>query len=399
MTMATKHEVLLDHLNDWLLAKGDRKRRSKIAQVVCEAIRIHPKSVSRAFRRLQMRDPSQNSGSSRRGRRPLYGSDVTAALFKIWEVGDHPCGELLHPMVAEYVAVLERDGQWKHGQTTTDSLLQMSLGTMKRRVLGLTKKHRRSRGVSSTRPSSLKSIIPIFKGPWKDVAPGVGQIDTVAHCGDTLLGDFVFTVNYTDVATYWIIPRAQWNHGQMATAGSLQTIRAKLPFEMRGLHPDTGSEFINWNLKTWCDREQIELNRSEPGKKNDNMYVEERNGHVVRRYLGYTRYDVPETIVAINELYDTLTLYLNHWKAVRRQLKRERVGSKYVRSYEQQAKTPYRRVREHPDIPEEVKHRLQEEHEKLNPLHLKDRIDMLKLKVYKLQQTARDRHLSTSESR
>lgn len=395
MTMATKHEVLREHLKDWLEANGDKKRRAKIAQVVCEAIRIHPKSVSRAFRRLQMSDASsRESGGSRRGRRPVYGQDVTAALFQIWEVGDYPCGELLHPIVSEYVTVLGRDGEWKHGQAPTDLLLHMSLGTMKRRVLGLAKKHGRSRGMSSTKPSSLKSIIPIFKGPWDGLSPGVGQIDTVAHCGDTLLGNFVFTVNYTDVATYWVIPRAQWNKGQVATAESLQTIRAKLPFEMRGLHPDTGSEFINWNLKAWCDKEHIDLTRSEPGKKNDNMYVEERNGHIVRRYLGYTRYDAPETVIIINELYDVLALYVNHWKPVRRQLKRERIGSKYVRVYEARAKTPYQRVLEHPSISEEVKRRLQEEHETLNPLHLKKRIDMLKMKAYKLQQATRNRRES-----
>jgi hypothetical protein len=244
------------------------------------------------------------------------------------------------------------------------------------------------KGISATKPSHLKQIIPIFKGPWKDKPPGWGQIDTVAHCGHTLLGDFVWTVNYTDVATYWVIPRAQWNKGQEATKESLETIQVKLPVSMLGLHPDTGSEFINWILKRWCDVEKIDLSRSEPGKKNDNMYVEERNGHVVRKYLGYVRFDKREVVPVVNELYDALALYLNHFQAVRRTVSKERVGAKYRRTYEKTAKTPYQRMLEHTAVPEEAKGKLRTEHTKLNPLLLLREIDRLTARVMKIQKTA-----------
>lgn len=389
MNMTTKHEVLKDHLLEWLEAKNDRKKRGQIVKMVCAAIRIHPKSVPRAFTRIRLRgmDPRR-----RRGRPRKHAPNVIAALKDVWEAADQCCAELLHPVVLEYVTIFKRDGQWRHCGETTEQLTVMTLGTMKRRVGALTVKYgRRRHGMSSTKPSSLKSIIPIFKGPWKDVLPGTGQIDTVAHCGDSLSGDLVFTVNYTDAATYWIIPAAQWNKGQMATADSLKSIRDKLPFPMRMLHPDTGGEFINMNLKTWCDKEDIKLSRSEPGKKNDNMYVEERNGHVVRRYLGYVRYDVPETVPVINELYDSLSIYLNHFKAVRRQVTKERVGVKYVRRYESVAKTPYERVMEHPSVLQEAKQRLLAQHSTLNPLNLKLQIDTLVMRAYKLQKSTRNR--------
>lgn len=385
--MATKFDVLKEHLQAWLDARKNRKRRGEIIKLISAAIHLHPKSVPRAFKRLQLR----GKDSKRRSGRPrVYTPDVIAALFDTWECGDRCCGELLHPMIPEYVDILKRDREWTHGENATMKLLKMSLGTMKRHTLSLQKKHGIRRGLGTTKPSSLKSIVPIFKGPWKDVAPGKGQIDTVAHCGDMTEGDYVFTVNYTDAATYWMIPRAQWNKGQTATLASLAMIRSRLPFPILMLHPDTGSEFINWTLKKWCDIEDIELTRSEPGKKNDNMYVEERNGHVVRRYLGYARYDFPEVVDAMNELYDILALYLNHFKAVRRQTSKERVGAKYVRKYELQAKTPYMRVIEHPAIPEDAKRHLREEHAKLNPLRLKKRIDILIMKAYKIQKTARN---------
>jgi transposase InsO family protein len=384
--MATKHEVLKDHLAEWLSAKNDRKKRGEIIKLVCAAIRINPKSVPRAFRRIQMRGVDS---APRSGRPTVYTPDVIAALHDLWEAGNMSCGELLHPVGAEYMRIMKRDGDWIHSETATTKLLAMSLGTMKRRVLALQKKHGLRRGLSSTRPSSLKSIIPIFKGPWKDLSPGHGQIDTVAHCGDTLLGDFIFSVNYVDAATYWTIPRAQWNKGQTATIASIEAIRERLPFALLELHPDSGSEFINWNLKRWSEREKIGLSRSEPGKKNDNMYIEERNGHVIRRYLGYRRFDEPAVVAAMNELYEVLSLYQNHFKAVRRQISKERVGAKYVRKYEKTAMTPYQRVLEHKDISEEIKKHLREEHEKLNPLRLKKQIDTLIQNINNIQNAAR----------
>jgi len=150
-------------------------------------------------------------------------------------------------------------------------------------------------------------------------------------------------------------------------------------------HPDTGSEFINWTAKAWFEQAGIELTRSEPGKKNDNMCVEERNGHVVRKYLGYLRYDVPEIVPIMNELYYELNLYLNHFMPVRRTIEKVRVGAKYKRTYEKIAMTPFKRIMGHAAISEATKQRLCAEHDLLNPLHLKRKIDILIKKIYSLQ--------------
>lgn len=231
----------------------------------------------------------------------------------------------------------------------------------------------------------MKHIIPTFNGPWKTLPPGHGQIDTVIH-NDSLLGDSVYTLNYTDSATCLCIPRAQWNKGQEATKESMIAIKALLPFPWLSAHPDSGSEFINFNVKSWCDRNHIEMTRSRPNRKNDNMYVEERNGHVVRKMVGYITLDCMEVVELLNAYYDVLATYLCHFVAVRRMLGKERIGSKYKRLYEKIAKTPYQRIVEHSDVSTTDKEKIQAEHKKLNPLVLKKEMEKRLKKVYDTQQ-------------
>jgi hypothetical protein len=388
MTMETKDEVFKEHLEEWLECNGNRKKRGEIAKHIVFATKCHPKSVSRTFKRLQLLEAKPE----RRGRPRYYDAGVATALRDVWEAGDRACGELIHPQIPEYVATMQRDGQWKHGDIATSKLLAISEGTTKRRIGAFRKKiDMRGKGLSGTSPSALKNIIPIRKGPWKDTLPGDGQLDTVAHCEGSLAGSFIWTLNYTDIATYWTAIRAQWNKGQEATKESVIAIRKRLPFPLTGLHPDSGGEFINWVLKEWCDEEKIDLSRSEPYKKNDNMCVEERNGHIIRRYLGWERLDDIATLSLVNELCDTVGLYTNHWKAVKRMTSKERVGAKYKRTYEKRALTPYARVLAREDIAEEAKEKLRTEHETLNPLLLLKKIVTLKKKIYEITKASRNR--------
>lgn len=248
---------------------------------------------------------------------------------------------------------------------------------------------RKRHGLSSTSPSILKNIIPVVSGEWVDKPAGYGQIDTVVHCGDSLLGDLVFSVNYTDIATLWHGLSAQWNKGQHVTLKSVALIKARLPFPLRGLHPDTGSEFINWHLKDYCDQNNIELTRSRPNHKNDNAYVEQKNGHVIRRFMGYTRLDVSQVVPVVNELYVVLETYLNHFVPSRKCLTKIRIGAKYRRRYDQ-AQTPYQRVLTQPDLPEDVKKQLKQRHEQLNPLNLRQQIDKLTTRIFKIQRENRN---------
>ena len=378
--MATKNKIFERYLEEYL--KATKERKSEILDHVVDVIGTHRKAAIRRFRVLQLRDKTLPEG---RGRPVYYTKEVEVALYTVWEAANQQCGELLFPSIPEYVAILERDGMWSHGDEATNKLLAMKKRTVRRRCEKLKKKHGIGKGKSGTKPSLLKSIIPIRKGPWTDKGVGAGQLDTVAHCGGSLLGDFVWTLNYTDIATYWIVPRAQWNKGEQATVLSMKTIKKRLPFPWVYAHPDSGGEFINWHAKDWCDEHNITYERSEPNKKNDNCYVEERNGHVVRKYLGYTRFDCRAVVDDINELYDVLALYLNHFQTVRRTESKERIGAKYKRTFEEIAKTPYQRVLERSDVPDEIKDTLCTEHEQLNPLVLKQKIDTLTMKIMKKQ--------------
>ncbi len=379
MTMATKNNIFKRYLEEYL--KADRKRQGEILDHIGDVLGMHRKAAIRKFKRLQMRHASW---SDKRGRPTIYTSDVTAALKTIWEAGNEVCGELLHPLVNEYVDILIRDKMWIHASDVTMKLRAMSEGTIKRRVSHFMKARKPRKGISSTKPSHLKKIVPIFTGPWKDKPPGFSQIDTVMH-SSSAAGNAVYTVNYTDAATYLVIPRAQFNKGKRATQESMKNIQGRLPFLWLGAHPDTGSEFLNWFVKDWCDQEKIQLSRSRPGQKNDNMYVEERNGHVIRKHVGYITLNCPQAADALNKLYDVLTPYLMHFVAVRRMTGKHKVLSKYQRQYEQKAKTPYQRILAHPKVKKSVKEKLQQQHSLLNPLVLKKEIERRLTKVYAVQ--------------
>lgn len=379
MTMKTKTDIFNEYLEEYL--KANKNQKSLLLNHVCFVTKMHRKAAIRKFGVLQFCDSRKQE---KRGRSEYYGPDVTVALKEVWEIGNEVCGELLFPLINEYIDIFMRDKLWKHSDDATAKLRAMKLATVKRRVGNFLKARGRRSGISATRPSHLKNIIPIFNGPWKELPPGNGQIDTVLH-KDTMLGDAVYTLNYADSATCLCIPRAQWNKGQTTTVESMKKIKERLPYPWLMAHPDTGAEFINYQAKDWFEENKIKFTRSRPGRKNDNMYVEERNGHVIRKMVGYMNLDCPEAVEPLNSYYDAMTPYLMHFVTVRRMLGKEKDQSKYRRIYEKIPKTPYQRILEHKDVTEEAKEKLRAEHFKLNPLLLKKEMEKRLKKVYDIQ--------------
>jgi len=382
MTMTTKRDIFKEHLRAWCAARKDKKRRGEIIRHICFVTKVHPKSIPRSFTRLQMRDGSLQE---RRGRKAYYTPDVTAALRQVWDIASEPCAENLYAVVPEYVAILEKDGAWRHSTEATAKLLQMSLGTMKYRVAGFSRQRFLTHGKSTTAKGAIHSLIPVRTGPWSEAAAGTEQIDTVAHCGDSTVGDFIYTVNSTDVPTLWGTRRAQWNKGQRVTVVSMEQLDTDIPFRVHEWHPDSGSEFINWHCQGWCEQRGQRLTRSRPNRKNDNCFVEERNGHIVRRWVGYARLDAREVVDALNDVYAVLTPYCNHFMASRRIVSKQRSGAQWKIARERVAKTPYQRVLERDEVPEGVKTKLKREHETLSPLVLKEEIDRRLKKVFTVQ--------------
>jgi hypothetical protein len=384
MNMTTKNNIFARYLDEYLIASNERKQA--ILDHICDVTAMHRKSAIRKLGRLQLRGRFE---TEKRGRKTYYTSDVTLALKTVWRAASELCGELVRPIIEEYVAVLKRDNLWSHSPEATTKLLVMSEATVKRRVAIFMGAKEPSKGKSVTSPSRLKEIIPIFIGPWRDKPPGYGQVDTVVHCGSSLTGDMVFSVKFTDIATLWISLSAQWNKGQRATRDSLSRIQSKMPFPILGMHPDTGSEFINWHLLAWTKEQSIELTRSRPNHKNDNAYVEQKNGHVIRRFLYYTRLDNRELVPLINKMYDLLEIYLNHFVPSRKCLEKVRIGSKYKRRYDK-GQPAYRRVLADDSISQAIKDTLTAQHQTLNPLLLKRQIDSLTAEIFKLNKTLRE---------
>jgi hypothetical protein len=208
MTMQTKNEVFQRYLPVYL--KSSKQDKQVILNTVCEVTHFHRKAAIRKFHKMRM---GLEGGNRRRGRPVVYGSLSVDALKAVWETASEICGELVHPVISDYVNILKRDGQWKHSEPVTEKLLQMSEGTVKAKVGQFMKARHRRKGISATSPSALKNIIPIVVGEWADKPPGYGQIDTVVHCGSSLQGDMAFSLNYTDIATLWVGLQAQWNKG------------------------------------------------------------------------------------------------------------------------------------------------------------------------------------------
>ena len=307
--MDTKQQIFERYKDEYFKAgaekKGGRKRQGEILKIVCDVTGMVRKAAIRKFRRSQTKDPC---AEEHRGRAVYYTTDVTAALKDVFDASNGLCGELLHTLISDYVEIFKRDKMWVHTDGATGKLLAMSERTTKRRVHEFEKTRRKGQGFSSTVPSNIKTIIPVFVGPWRDADPGHEQIDTVALCGGSLKGDFIYTLTSIDVATYWNILGAQWNKGAETTIENRVRMRKRLPMPHIRDHSDTGSEFINYDTYDWSVESELLLTRSRPGHSNDNCYVEERNAHVVRKYLGYQRLDCKEALEPLNDFFNVLNI-------------------------------------------------------------------------------------------
>lgn len=379
MTMNTKHQVLRGSLGRYL--KATKREKKAMLDEWSISLGMHRKSVIRFLKREQRRD--SRVVPARRGRRERYGPSVTVALKEVWEMSSELCGERLHPIVGEYVRILQRDAMWNHAKDTTALLFQMSLGTMKNRIAKF-RSYKRKQRQNTTKAGQLITAIPLRTGPWENPKPGYGEIDTVVHCGDTLAGDMAYTVNYTDITTTWAEAGAQMNKGERETKRTITSIKQRLPFTLLGLDPDNGSEFVNWHLKGWCDTQTptIELTRSRPYKKNDNAHIEQKNGAIIRQFIGYRRIDTTAQVELLNQLYaGPLRLYVNFFQPSMKCVSKKRIGSKYKRSYDT-PKTPYNRILEIDFIDQEVKKQLSAIYDTLNPLILKQQIDTLIKKIF-----------------
>jgi hypothetical protein len=273
------------------------------------------------------------------------------------------------------VKILRRHGEQQIDASIEAELCRISTSTIDR----LLKPHRwlgGRRGLTTTRPGGLlKSSIPIRTfADWQENKPGFVEADLVAHCGENTEDFYLNTLCAVDVASGWTECLPVWGKGKERVGGAVHRVRQRLPFPLLGLDSDNGSEFINQHLFTYCQRERITFTRSRSYKKNDSCHVEQKNGNVVRRLVGYDRYTSKAAYQCLERLYASVRLYTNFFQPTMKLVSKTRHGAKVNKVYDT-ARTPYQRLLESGVLTEPKRQELAATYHNLNPVHLLKQIN------------------------
>jgi hypothetical protein len=313
-----------------------------------------------------------------------YDDAVRDYLLIFWEVLDYPCGKRLKRCLEPMVAKARQFKELAVPRKEEAKLQQISPATIDRMLEPERRKHE-LKCRSKTKPGTLlKKQIAIRSGvEWDEDAVGYEELDLVGHDGGNTSGDYCFTLNVTDIKSGWTDMQAVRNKAQCWVFDALQDIRKRLPFDLKGIDSDNGSEFINAHLVAYCQQEDIVFTRSRSYQKNDNCHVEQKNFTAVRNFVGYSRYDREEELAMLNELYGHLRLYLNFFHPQMKLVSKERIGSKVKKQYDT-PQTPYQRLLTLEEISAERKARLQTTYNQLNPFALKRTINKLQERLHKM---------------
>jgi hypothetical protein len=357
--------------------RAGKKAKVTILDEFCAVCGYHRKY---AIRLLNQRGKPRKK--RRAGRKPLYASpELLMALKRIWFASDQMCSKKLKAAIPLWLPFYETVYKALTPETH-DKLLTISAATIDRVLKPVRVAHGR-KGLSGTKPGTLlKNQIPIRTHSWDISQPGFMEADTVAHCGNSLAGDFVWSLTMTDILTTWTENRATWSKGAQGVLAQIQDIEAKLPFALLGFDCDNGSEFLNYHLlRYFTDHPSVtSFTRSRPYKKNDNAHVEQKNWSHVRQLFGYDRFEDQSQVDLMNDLYaKEWSLYQNHFSPSMKLLEKKRINSKYYKKYDP-PRTPYDRVLALDHITNEAKERLETVHQSLNPFILKRSIEK-KLRV------------------
>jgi len=311
------------------------------------------------------------------GRKSIYATaEFLTALKRIWFASDQMCSKKLKAAIPLWLPFYESTYKALTPETQ-DKLLSISAASIDR-VLKPVRLTQERKGLSGTKPGSLlKNQIPIRTHFWDVSQPGFMEADTVAHCGNSLAGDFVWSLTMTDIHTTWTENRATWNKGARGVLAQIQDIEEKLPFALRGFDCDNGSEFLNYHLvRYFTDHPSVtSFTRSRPYKKNDNAHVEQKNWSHVRGLFGYDRFEEPSLVALMNDLYaNEWSQYQNHFSPSMKLLEKQRINSKYYKKYDA-PQTPYQRVMASDQIDDDTRGRLETVHQSLNPFILKKTIE------------------------
>jgi hypothetical protein len=337
-----------------------------------------------AIRRLNGARPDSSLERPPRKRENRYSGKALEILEKIWRASGHLCSERLKEAIPWWMPkVRERFGP---PPEVEKELLSISARQIENRLRSRKQEHKK-RIYGTTRPGKLlKSMIPIRTSNWDIRRPGYLEMDTVAHCGNSLYGTFIWTLTATDIQTGWTERVAVMGKGRAGMLDGVLDIKNGLPFRLRGIDSDNGEEFINYHLLDFClgSRPRIEFTRGRENKKNDNPHVEQKNWTHVRQIFGWDRYDQPEVLAAMNDLYgNELRLFQNLFQPSLKLKEKIRIGSKVRRKYDK-AKTPLQRILESGMYHRAKMKRLKDLVRDVDPFELSEAIDRKLGRIYKM---------------
>jgi len=360
--------------------------RSYAARVLRQKVKI--KIVKQmnvgGFDVIVFEDRRRKKRKQERAKGKKYDRKVFYALRKIWIICDCICSKRLGPFLPTIVSVLEKFKEVKIDQKTREKLLSISPATIDRMLAHTKKSYQLKKGLSTTKPGTLlKNKIKIRTfADWDDLKPGFFEVDLVAHCGEVNAGEYINSLNFTDVASGWVEPEAVMGKSQFRVFNGIKEVEENLALPILGIDSDNDSPFINAHLFKYCEENKITFTRCRANKKNDQCHVEQKNYSVIRRAVGYNRYDTEEELKIIKELYQNLRLYINFFQPVMKLKEKQRNGAK-VRKKHDIAKTPYQRILDSKHISQKIKKRLKAQYVKLNPAQLKRDITKLQKKLVK----------------
>jgi hypothetical protein len=307
-----------------------------------------------------------------------YDEAVEKAVLAVWSFFRYVCGKRLVPMIRDNLQALAEHRRFQHYITAEvkPKLAKVSRSTVER-MLGRERKSRKSKGTSATKPGTLlkQQIAVRTFWRWDDKQPGFCEIDTVSHDGGYAKGEYLYTLSATDVCLCWSEFRVLKNKARTWTEKALDDIRIGFPVPLKGIDSDNGAEFINWHLKHWCERHGLNFTRGRQYHKNDNAFVEQKNGDVVRKTIGYGRFQDEKALDALSQVYSVLNPLNNFFYPNLKCIDKKQVGLKSRRVYEKFPKTPFQRVMEREDIHDERKLSLAKQKESLDIVSLQEALE------------------------
>lgn len=348
--------------------QASRKEKQPILQEFVAATGYHRKY---AIRLLNQPEPDPSPARSQpQGRRRVYTDEVQEALVVVWKAANRICSKRLVPFLPELIEAMERHGHLVLSPEIKTQLLGISPATVDRVLAGRRPVEAGAQRGGSARSSFLKQQVPVRTfSEWAGAQPGYLEADLVAHCGGDVSGSYLHTLVLTDVSTGWTECLALLFRDQPMVLQAVRQARAQLPVPLLALDTDNGSEFLNNSLYDYCEAEGVIFTRSRPSKKNDQGFVEQKNGVIVRQFVGYERFAGMEPCRLLAQLYSRLRLYINFFQPSMKLLTKTRLGSRVKKSYDQ-AQTPYQRLQAAAEVPTAVKDKLTAQFMALDPVQL-----------------------------